>query len=121
MTSLYVRAPTGGRTTGLDQSGKLRVQVCQGALQDFAVTGVPGSFKLLEYMLAGQHQALLLTLASDLGRSQRWRGWARSRHGFRLLLLDRLAFPSSRHPEIISAQVGAAARFCPNAGHPLRE
>jgi hypothetical protein len=73
-------------------------------LQDFAVTGVVGSFKLLEHMLAGQHQTLLLTLASDLGRSQWWLGWARSRHGFRLLLLDRLAFPSSRHPEIIPAK-----------------
>jgi hypothetical protein len=43
------------RTTGLDQSGELRVQVCQRILQDFAMSRVLGSFELLEHTLAGQH------------------------------------------------------------------
>jgi hypothetical protein len=34
--------------------GKLRVQICQRALQDFAVAGVLRSFDLLEDMLAGE-------------------------------------------------------------------
>jgi hypothetical protein len=114
-------AKPAGHTTGLDQSGKLRVQVCQGPLQDFAVAGVLGSFKLLKHMLAGQHQALPVALAGDLGRSQRWLRWARSRHCFCLLLLDRLTLPSSRHAEIIPAQVIAAALFCPNIGQPFDE
>src|ERR1700721_2553588 len=41
-----------GCTTGLDQSGKLRVQFCQRAFQDLPVAGVPCRFELLEDVLA---------------------------------------------------------------------
>lgn len=77
-----------GHTTGLDQSGKLRIQVCQGLLQDFAVARILCGFELLEHVLAGQRQTLPLALAGDLGRSQLWFCWARSRPGFGLLFLD---------------------------------
>jgi hypothetical protein len=94
-----------GRTAGLDQSGKLCVQVCQGPLQNFAVAGILGSVKLLEHMLAGQHQSLGLALAGNLTRSQWWFRWTPSRRCLSLLLLDRLTLPSSRHAEIIPAAV----------------
>ena len=45
-------------------------------------------FELLEHVLAGQRQTLPLALAGDLGRSQLWFCWARSRPGFGLLFLD---------------------------------
>jgi hypothetical protein len=92
-----------GHTAGLDQPRQLCVQLCQGHLQDFAVARVLDSFKLLENMLAAQHQALPVALAGDLGGSLRWSRGARSGYCFCLLLLDRLALPSSRHAEIIPA------------------
>jgi hypothetical protein len=61
------------RTSGLDQSGELRIQVGQRALQDLAVAGVLGSFELLEHMLARQQEACPLALAGDLSGSQRRR------------------------------------------------
>ena len=42
------------RTSGLDQSGELRIQICQCALQDLAVARVLRCLELLKYMLAGQ-------------------------------------------------------------------
>ena len=90
-------------TTGLDQSCDLRVQVGQRALQDFPVAWVLGSFELLQYMAAGQKQALALTLDGDLRRSQRGLDGAGSGKCLSLLVLDRFALPSSCHPEIITA------------------
>jgi hypothetical protein len=58
-------------TIGLDQMGKLRVQVCQRSLQDVAMSRVLSSFELLEHTLAGQHYTLPLALAGNLGWSQR--------------------------------------------------
>jgi len=55
------------RTIGLDQSGKLSVEVSQRALQDFAMAWVLGCVELLEHVLPGQQQTLLLMLASNLG------------------------------------------------------
>lgn len=69
------------------------------------MAGILGGFELVEHMLAGQCQALFLALTGDLTGSQRWLGGARSRHRFCLLLLNRLTFPSSRHAEIIPAEV----------------
>jgi hypothetical protein len=92
------------RTSGLDQSGELRIQICQRALQDLAVARVLGSFELLEHTLARQQQACPLALAGDLSGSQRRRRWTRWRNCLSLLFLDRLALPSSRHGEIIPSQ-----------------
>lgn|ERR1700674_3502958 len=103
--SIIRQGPTEARyTTDLDHSGKLRVQVFQRALQDFAMARIRGSFELLEHMLAGQQQALALALAGDLGGSQRRLRWTGRRHCFCLLLLDRFALPSSRHAGIIPAR-----------------
>jgi hypothetical protein len=93
------------RTSGLDQSGELRIQVGQRALQDLAVAGVLGSFELLEHMLARQQEACPLALAGDLSGSQRRRRWTGWRNCLSLLFLDRLALPSPRHGEIIPSQV----------------
>ena len=118
MLLLYVRGQAKrGTPTDLDYSGKPRVQVCQRALQEFAVTRIPGSLELLEHMLAGQQQALALALAGDLGGSQRRLRWTRRRHCFRLLLLDRLTFPTSCHSEIISARTIVVGLRCPNFGN----
>jgi hypothetical protein len=68
------------------------------------VARVPGSFELLEHMLARQQQALALALAGDLGGSQRRLRWTGRRHCFCLLLLDRLALPAARHAGIILAR-----------------
>jgi len=76
-----------------------------------------GSFELLEHMLAGQQQALPLALAGDLGGSQRPLRWAGRGNCLSLLLLDRLALPSSRHAEIIPAQVIVDGLFCLSFGH----
>lgn len=103
-------------TTGLGQSGKLGVQLCECTLQDFAVARVLSSFELLEHILAGQPQALLLALFGDLGGSQRWLGWDRSGNCLRLLLLDRLALPSSRHAIIVPVQLMADCPCCPDSG-----
>jgi hypothetical protein len=120
MNTLYVSAASRARrTTGLGQLGKLGVEVSQGSLQDFAVARVLGSFKLLEHMLAGQQQALPPALAGDLGGSQRWLWWARHCSCFRLLLLDRLALPSSGQAEIIRAQVIAVPCFDLTLDQPL--
>ena len=93
------------RTSGLDQSGEPRIQICQRALQDLAVARVLGSFELLEHMLARQHEACPLALAGDLSGSQRRRCWTGWRNCLSLLFLYRLALPSSRHGEIIPSQV----------------
>ena len=69
------------------------------------MVGILGNVELFENMLAGQCQAQFLVLAGDLTGSQTWLGGAGSRHCFCLLLLDRLTFPSSRHAEIIPAEV----------------
>jgi hypothetical protein len=61
------------RTSGLDQSGELRIQICQRVLQDLAVARILGSFELLEHMLARQQEACPLVLAGDLSGSQRRR------------------------------------------------
>jgi hypothetical protein len=59
-------------------SGKLRVQVREGGLQEFAVARVLRRLQLLEHMLAGQQQTLPLALVGMLTGSERWLGWARS-------------------------------------------
>ena len=56
------------RTSGLDQSGELRIQICQRALQDLAVARVLGSFELLEHMLARQQEALSSGVGWRFGR-----------------------------------------------------
>jgi hypothetical protein len=118
--SIIRQGPSEARyTTDLDHSGKPRVQVCQRALQEFAVTGIPGSLELLEHMLAGQQQALALALAGDLGGSQRRLRWTRRRHCFRLLLLDRLTFPTSCHPEIIPSRTITLSWFVQTLDEPF--
>ena len=64
MQRLDLRRPSG-------QSGKLGIQVYQGALQDVAVARIPSGIELLEHMLAGQQQALPLALAGNLGGRER--------------------------------------------------
>jgi hypothetical protein len=71
------------------------------------MTRVVGCFELLEHVLAGQHQTLPAALAGNLGGRQRWHRGAASGDGFSLLLLDRLALPSSRHRKIIAANRGS--------------
>jgi hypothetical protein len=91
--------------------GKLPVQICQRRLEQMAVARVLGSFELLENMLAGQQQALLVALSGELSGSQ-WRlGWRRSGDCLSLLLLDRLTLPTSCHEEIIPTQVTAKGGF----------
>src|ERR1700688_4412902 len=106
-SSLYVRGAPWRCTTDLDQSGKLRVQVCQRTLQDFAVTRVVGCFELLEHVLAGQHQTLPAAQAGNQSGCQRWLRGAASGVCFSLLILNRLALPSSRHRKIIAANRGS--------------
>ena len=96
--------------TGLDHSGELCIQICQCALQDFAVARVPSGVELLQHVLAGQQQAVPLALACDLSGSEWWPGRVLSR-GFGLLLLDRFALPSSCHPGIIPTRITAAVLF----------
>jgi hypothetical protein len=81
----------------------LRVQVGQRALQDFAMTRILGSFELLKHILARQKQTLVLALVGDLSGTSRQPGQARSGECLSLLILNRLAFPSPRHSEIIIA------------------
>jgi hypothetical protein len=99
------------RTSGLDQSGELRIQICQRALQNLAVARVLGGFELLKHMLARQQEAFSLALDGNLGGSQWRRRWPRRRNCLSLLFLDRLALPSSRHGEIIPSQVMADGLF----------
>ena len=68
---------------------------------------IRGSRQLLEHMLAGQQQAMPVPLSGDLGGTQRRFRRTRRGHGFRLLLLYRLALPSSRHAGIIPARATA--------------
>lgn len=92
---------------------KLRIQRCQGALQNFTVARILSSFKLLEHVLAGQQQTVAATLAVNLRGSQRRLRRARSRNRLRLLLLDGFALPSPCHIEIISRRTGP---FCLGPG-----
>jgi hypothetical protein len=91
--------------TKLDNSGELRVQVGKSLLQEFAVARVLSSFQLLTHALAGQQQALLLALAGNLVGSQARLCWAGGCRRFYLLVLNRLALPSSCHAEIIPTKV----------------
>jgi hypothetical protein len=110
------------RTSGLDQSGELRIQICQRVLQDLAVARVLGGFELLEHMLARQQEAFSLALGGNLGGSQWRRRWPGRRKCLSLLFLDRLALPSSRHLEIIPSQVMADGLFiCKTAASHIRK
>jgi hypothetical protein len=122
MLLIIRQGPTEARyTNALDHPGKLRIQVCQRALQDFAMARIRGSFELLEHMLAVQQQALPLALAGDLGGSQGRIRWTRRRHSFCLLFLDRLALPSSRHSGIIPARTMRKACFGKSVGQLVGE
>ena len=67
------------------------------------MTRILGSFELLEHILARQKQTLALALVGDLSGTSRRPGRAGSGECLSLLILNRLAFPSPRHSEIITA------------------
>jgi hypothetical protein len=76
---------------------ELGIQISQGAFEHLAVVEILYRFKLLQHTLAGKHETLLVSLGFQLLGSQPGTRLARWGGGFSLLLLDRLAFPASRH------------------------
>lgn len=98
--SLYVRDRQARRTTGLDQSRKLGIQIRQSGLQHFPMTGILGGIQLSQHVFARQREPLSLAITVEFSGGKRRIQMGRGRGGLGLLLFNRLAFPASCHRKL---------------------
>jgi len=81
----------------LAESCEPGIDVGERIFKHFAMLGVLGCFQLMEDPLPGEKHQIVLALPGELIRSKLRPGFIHCGESFGLLILNRLAFPPSRH------------------------